>query len=56
MKTLVSAFALVSVVLVLALVAGGYLVVALVVVGLASIAGAEMYARSKRPVAAPAVK
>jgi hypothetical protein len=56
MKALVSAFVLVSAVLVLGLVAGGYLVVALVVVGLASIAGAEIYARSKRPVPASAVK
>jgi hypothetical protein len=56
MKVLVSAFVLVSAVLVLALVAGGYLVVALVLVGLASIAGVEIYARSKRPVAVPAVK
>jgi hypothetical protein len=56
MNIFVSAFVVVSTVLILGLLATGHWTVSLVAVGLASIAAAEVYTRSKRPVTTPAVK
>jgi hypothetical protein len=54
MKLLIAALVIVSVFFVGALALAGYWTVCLTVVGLTSIAGAEVYARSKRPVKRPA--